>query len=638
MNDLTPTVRERFQRWLDKTTPGDGVREELERLRGMLESERRDEAASAIHEAFYRELEFGTGGLRGILGAGTDRMNIYTIGKVTQGLADYVLKHYPDDPSVAISCDTRIMSTEFACTSARILASNGIRVYIYPGPAPTPMLSFAVRYHKAKAGIMVTASHNPSSYNGYKVYNDEGCQLTNEAADEVLEHIRRIDPFDDIPWSEVGCTAEGMPVQVKAVDNESASTQTTMTGKENVSVQTNAADNESASTQPTMTGKENASVQTTASDSGSASAKTAAFIETIGAETVDAYHEALLAAGVPMDASDIEIVYTPLNGSALTPVLRVLEDIGVGQVHVVESQREPDGNFPTCPYPNPEKKEALAEGLALCEKLRTPDVLMATDPDGDRIGIAISASGAGWKDADLFTGNEVGILLLDFLCANKPCADDAIVVKTIVTSDMVREIVEHCGLEMREVLTGFKYIGEIIGELEKQGLEDRYFFGFEESYGYLAGSYVRDKDAVNAAMLIAQMVAHHKAQGQTLRDRLTELYDAYGYYVDEVVEFAFEGSAGMTAMADVLARLRSEPPKEFGGSPVVASVDYAHDDTGLPASEVLRYTMANGSGLIVRPSGTEPKLKIYLSAKEGSREASLALTQSMKQGVSAFIE
>ncbi|MFA7502464.1 MAG: phospho-sugar mutase [Anaerovoracaceae bacterium] len=614
MNDLTPTVRERFQRWLDKTTPGDGVREELERLRGMLEAGRRDEAASAIHEAFYRELEFGTGGLRGILGAGTDRMNIYTIGKVTQGLADYVLKHYPDDPSVAISCDTRIMSTEFACTSARILASNGIRVYIYPGPAPTPMLSFAVRYHKAKAGIMVTASHNPSSYNGYKVYNDEGCQLTNEAADEVLEHIRRIDPFDDIPWSEVGCTAEGMPLQ------------------------TNAADNGGASAQPTMTGKENASVQTTASDSGSASAKTAAFIETIGAETVDAYHEALLAAGVPMDASDIEIVYTPLNGSALTPVLRVLEDIGVGQVHVVESQREPDGNFPTCPYPNPEKKEALAEGLALCEKLRTPDVLMATDPDGDRIGIAISASGAGWKDADLFTGNEVGILLLDFLCANKPCADDAIVVKTIVTSDMVREIVEHCGLEMREVLTGFKYIGEIIGELEKQGLEDRYFFGFEESYGYLAGSYVRDKDAVNAAMLIAQMVAHHKAQGQTLRDRLTELYDAYGYYVDEVVEFAFEGSAGMTAMADVLARLRSEPPKEFGGSPVVASVDYAHDDTGLPASEVLRYTMANGSGLIVRPSGTEPKLKIYLSAKEGSREASLALTQSMKQGVSAFIE
>ena len=335
MNDLTPSVRERFQRWLDKTTPGDGVREELERLRGMLETERRDEAASAIHEAFYRELEFGTGGLRGILGAGTDRMNIYTIGKVTQGLADYVLKHYPDDPSVAISCDTRIMSTEFACTSARILASNGIRVYIYPGPAPTPMLSFAVRYHKAKAGIMVTASHNPSSYNGYKVYNDEGCQLTNEAADEVLEHIRRIDPFDDIPWSEVGCTAEGMPVQVKAVDNESASPQPPMTGKENVSVQTNAADNESASTQPTMTGKENASVQTTASDSGSASAKTAAFIETIGAETVDAYHEALLAAGVPMDASDIEIVYTPLNGSALTPVLRVLEDIGVGQVHVV---------------------------------------------------------------------------------------------------------------------------------------------------------------------------------------------------------------------------------------------------------------------------------------------------------------
>ena len=567
MNELSSVVRNRFERWLAETTPGDGVYEELSGLNARLDGEEREQALSDIHEAFYKELEFGTGGLRGILGAGTNRMNIYTVGKVTQGLADYILKRYPDDPSVAISCDTRLMSREFAETSADILAANGIRVYLYPDPAPTPMLSFAVRHHGANAGIMVTASHNPSNYNGYKVYNDEGCQMTNEAADEVLAHILHVDPFDCIKRK--GAKAP---------------------------------------------------------------------IEIIGEQTIDAYHEAMLATGVPMDTSGIEVVYTPLNGSGLVPVLRALDAVGVGSVHVVESQRAPDGNFPTCPYPNPEKKEALTEGLALCKKLKTPDVLMATDPDGDRIGIAISASGSEWNDADLLTGNETGILLLDFLCATKHFAADSIVIKTIVTSDMVREIAAQCGLEMREVLTGFKYIGEIIGELEAQGREDRYFFGFEESYGYLAGSYVRDKDAVNAAMLIAQMVAYHKAKGKTLRDRLTELYDTFGYYVDDVVEFAFEGSAGMAAMADVLDALRNNPPAEFGGSPVVSYVDYARDDTGLPVSEVLRYGMKNGSGLIVRPSGTEPKLKVYLSAKEASPKASLALTQRVKQEITQLIE
>ncbi|MDD2302153.1 MAG: phospho-sugar mutase, partial [Eubacteriales bacterium] len=347
--------------------------------------------------------------------------------------------------------------------------------------------------------------------------------------------------------------------------------------------------------------------------------------------------EAVLGAGVPTDCKDLEVVFSPLNGSGLKPVLRILEEIGVGKVNVVESQREPDGNFPTCSYPNPEKKEALAEGLALCRRLETPDLLMATDPDGDRIGIAVCAPGTQWWEPDLLTGNEVGLLLLDFLCANKELPEDPIVIKTIVTSNMVREICGRYGLEMREVLTGFKYIGEIIGQLERDGQEDRYFFGFEESYGYLSGSYVRDKDAVNGAMLICQMAAHYKARGMTLTDRLKELYDRYGYYVDDIAEFAFEGSAGMAAMAAVLGSLRRDPPEAFAGSPVESFIDYMNHDTGLPRSEVLRYTMANGAGLIARPSGTEPKLKVYLSAKEKSKEASLAATQKMKDEISDYI-
>lgn len=566
MSDRNDREIKLFTHWLGNTAEGDGVREELAALQGMLDTDRRPEALDKIHEAFYRELEFGTGGLRGILGAGTNRMNIYTVGKATQGLADYVLRHYPRDPSIAISCDTRILSREFADRAAQIMAANGIRVYLYQEPSPTPMLSFAVRYFKTSAGIMVTASHNPAIYNGYKVYNDEGCQMTLEAADEVLNLIQRLDPFGDVKLG--GTCAPILP---------------------------------------------------------------------IGAETVEAYIAAVLGAGVPTDCKDLDVVYSPLNGSGLKSVLRILTEIGVGTVHVVESQRAPDGNFPTCPYPNPEKKEALAEGLALCRKLETPDLLMATDPDGDRIGIAVCSPKTGWAQPALLTGNEVGVLLLDFLCAKKERPEDPVIVKTIVTSNMVREICDHYGLEMREVLTGFKYIGEIIGQLEREGREDRYFFGFEESYGYLSGSYVRDKDAVNGAMLICQMAAHYKAQGLTLGDRLTQLYDQYGYYVDGIAEFAFEGSAGMTAMSGVMEALRRNPPQSFAGSPVRSFVDYLHHDTGLPRSEVLRYTMENGAGLIARPSGTEPKLKVYLSARESNREDSLAVTTKMKEEISEYI-
>lgn len=566
MSDQNEKALKLFSHWLSHTVQGDGVHEELASLQEMLGTGERERALALIHEAFYKELEFGTGGLRGILGAGTNRMNVYTVGKATQGLADYILRHYPGDPSVAISCDTRILSKEFAETSARIMAANGIRVHLYGEPSPTPMLSFAVRHFKASAGIMVTASHNPSIYNGFKVYNDEGCQMTLEAADEVLNFIHRLDPFGDV-------------------------------GR----------------------------------------ARKDASVSLIGPEVAEAYIAAVLEAGVPTDCRDLEVVFSPLNGSGLVPVLRILEEIGVGAVHVVESQREPDGHFPTCPYPNPEKKEALAESIALCRRLKTPDLLFATDPDGDRIGIALPSPEKSWLEPALLTGNEAGLLLLDFLCAAKPRPVDPLVIKTIVTSNMVREICRHCGLEMREVLTGFKYIGEIIGQLEREGREDRYFFGFEESYGYLSGTYVRDKDAVNGAMLICQMAAWYKARGMTLGDRLRELYDRYGYYVDDIAEFAFEGSAGMRAMDGVLEALRSDPPQTFAGSPVQGFTDYLHHDTGLPRSEVLRWTMANGAGLIARPSGTEPKLKIYLSARESSGDASRSVIRKMKDEISEYI-
>ncbi len=581
-----------FRTWLEKSKAESEVHKELQALKQKLNTEKKQEALDEIYDAFYKELEFGTGGLRGILGAGTNRMNIYSVGKATQGLADYILIHDRKNPSIAISYDSRNNSKLFAEAAARIMSENGITVHLYSELSPTPMLSYAVRYFNASAGIMVTASHNAAVYNGYKVYNDEGCQMTIEAADEVLGYIEKTDTFDGV-------------------------------GKH---------------------------------------AANPAPIHLIEKSVEDEYIKEVLKAGVPTDCSNLEVVYTPLNGSGLKPVTRILSEIAVGKVHVVKNQEKPDGNFPTCPLPNPEKKEALEQGLKLCKALEMPDLLLATDPDCDRIGIAVRVENkngrrdkfSGEADSEalgnpleeseigaeykLLSGNEVGVLLLDFLCKQKKRPDNPIAIKTIVTSNMAKDICAEYGIEMKEVLTGFKFIGEIIGFLEREGQQDRFFFGFEESYGYLSGAYVRDKDAVNGAMLIAQMAAYYKMQDHTLWDRLMQLYERYGYYVDAVAEFAFEGEAGMQAMARIMEALRKEVPSFFAGSPVVSTVDYMNDATGLPKSEVLRYTMENGSGLIVRPSGTEPKLKVYLSAKEATKPESLDVIEEMKLEISAFVE
>lgn len=588
-------AEEMMKRWLDQKDLDEALKKELLEIKDQEE----------IRDRFYRELEFGTGGLRGILGAGTNRMNIYTIRKATQGFADYLNLHYrregendsADAPTVSIAYDSRINSDLFAMEAARVLAANGIKSYIYPELMPTPALSFAVRHYGCCAGIMVTASHNPSKYNGYKVYNDEGCQLTLDAAAEVLSLIEKVDLFDDV--------------------------KTVADGK--------------------------------------------ALIETIPQEVTDAYLAAVRKESTVADCSDLSVVYTPLNGTGNKPVRKIMDLIGVKQVTIVKEQELPDGNFPTCPYPNPEKKEALALGLALCKQLsqegEAPDILLATDPDCDRVGIAVrKKNAAGEEDYQLVTGNEAGVLLLDYICtvrggagSLKPMPKDPIAIKTIVTTKMAEKVAKDYGVTMIDVLTGFKFIGEQIGFLEANGEENRYIFGFEESYGYLSGAYVRDKDAVNAAMLICEMTAYYKKAGKTLVDRLNELYEKYGYYKNDLMEFAFEGAAGMEKMNTIMSSLRMDAPARIIDRKVVEIADYQLSQRRilggsktcdlsvgmrpikLPKSDVLEYILEDGSSIIVRPSGTEPKLKIYLSAKGDSKEESDKIIERLKAELKEII-
>lgn len=567
-------VLKKCRQWIDNPKLDRGLKQELEQYTLALKKDPQDqEALEEIYERFYRELEFGTGGLRGILGAGTNRMNLHTVARATQGLANYVNDHYAvrktlfkkgKRAAVAISYDSRNLSPEFAKVAARVLAANDIDVYLFQELMPTPALSFATRYYHCAAGIMVTASHNPAKYNGYKVYNEEGCQLNIEQANAVLAEIEKIDIFRDVKMA---------------------------TG-----------------------------------DSG---------ISEIPQETIDAYMAAVKEQSTGFNGcSNLEVVYTPLNGSGNKPVRRILEEIGVGKVTVVAEQELPDGDFPTCPYPNPEKKEALALGLALCETLGTPDLLLATDPDCDRVGIAVKHEGK----YVLVSGNEVGILLLDFLCQVKKLPERPVAVKTIVSSKMAEDVAAHYGVEIRNVLTGFKFIGEQIGLLEKAGQEERFIFGFEESYGYLSGPYVRDKDAVNASMLICEMTSFYKSAGTTLIARLNELYEAYGYYRNDLMDFAFEGAAGMEKMAGIMEMLRKTPPKKVIGRAVAKVVDYERDDTGLPSSNVLEYNLEDGSSIIVRPSGTEPKLKMYLSAKGKTARESDDIIAAMKAELPRWTE
>lgn len=545
------TEMQKYQLWCDKNLEDKDVVADLEQIKGNQEE---------IYDRFYRELEFGTAGLRGVLGAGTNRMNIYTVRKATQGFANYLIKNNKSK-GIAIAYDSRIKSDVFAKEAACVLAANGIKVYLYKELMPTPALSFAVRDLHCDAGIVVTASHNPAKYNGYKVYGSDGCQLDVEDANQVLAEIVKLDIFSDI----------------KLIGFESA-------------MSTN-------------------------------------LIEYIGEDLIDRFIEAVKAQEIVPGAcakANLKVVYTPLNGAGNRCVREILKRIGVSDVTVVKSQEMPDGNFPTCPYPNPEIREALNEGLKVCEEVG-PDLLLATDPDCDRVGIAV-------KDGDdyrLFTGNEVGALLLEFICkvrtVNGTMPKNPIAVKSFVSTSIVEKIAAEYGVQVINVLTGFKYIGQQILALEKKCEQDRFILGFEESYGYLSGSYVRDKDAVNGSMLICEMAAYYKLQGMTLVDAVNKLYDKYGKYLHKIGNFACEGAAGMERMKQIMADLRANVPAEIGGYEVVWFSDYASSvkknlKTGeevaitLPKSDVLAYDLTDNLGVIVRPSGTEPKIKVYYTA------------------------
>lgn len=508
-----------------------------------------------IEDAFYRELEFGTGGLRGIIGAGTNRMNIYVIRKASQGLANYLNKIYKN-PSIAVSYDSRIKSDLFARTASEIFAANGIKVYIYSELMPTPNLSYAVRYFNCSAGIMVTASHNPSKYNGYKVYGNDGCQITNVVANDILSEIEKIDPFIDVKTCQFSMALRN------------------------------------------------------------------GFIEYIRDDVFDSFIERVSKESVIYDDEinrNVKIVYSPLNGTGLKPVTQILKRNGFNNVSVVEEQERPDGLFPTCPYPNPEIKEAMNLGVKRSFKVNA-DLFIATDPDCDRVGTAVFDSNL--NDYVLITGNQMGVLLLDYICSQRTkhnqMPDNPIAIKTIVTTDMAFEIAKKYHVTIKEVLTGFKYIGEQILYLEKDGKEGSYIFGFEESYGYLSGTYVRDKDAVDGSFLIAEMFAYYKTRGISLLDRLEELYKEFGYYSNYLNSYAFEGSSGFNKMRLIMDKFRSNNINYE--DKIKEIIDYQKGVGDLPKSNVIKIIFENGSSIVARPSGTEPKLKIYFSFKGKSIE------------------
>ncbi len=545
-------IKAAYELWLNNACEDKDLHTELKEISGN---------DNEIYERFYTELKFGTAGLRGIIGAGTNRMNIYTVRRATQGLANFLNKKY-DNPSVAISHDSRIKADLFARESARVLAANGIVAYISRELEPTPVVSYAVRHLKTQAGIMVTASHNPAKYNGYKCYGSDGCQMTDVNANAVFEEIEKVDYFTG---------------DIRLVDF----------------------------------------------DQGLSSG----MIRFIEDDLYEAYLDNVQAQSVNpgiCKGSGLKVVYTPLNGAGNKPVRKILDRIGVEDIVIVPEQEMPDGNFTTCPYPNPEIKEALRLGLELCDKVK-PDLLLATDPDSDRVGIAVKTAD-GYR---LMSGNETGIMLLNYVLSSRKRSgtlpENPVAVKTIVTSKLVDRVCEKYGCELKNVLTGFKYIGEQILLLEQKGQESRYVFGFEESYGYLAGTYVRDKDAVVASMLICEMAAYYRTQGKTLDDVMNELYDEFGYYVNKTEAFEFDGAAGMQKMADIMSALRDSHPAEIAGFRVDVASDYLRSVTkdivngtekaiDLPKSNVLAYSLEGGGAAIVRPSGTEPKIKVYITS------------------------
>ena len=545
-------IKQTYNEWLENAVEDKDLKAELESIKNN-----EDE----IYDRFYTALKFGTAGLRGIIGAGTNRMNIYVVRQATQGLANYVLKKYGNG-SVAISHDSRIKADLFMNEAARVLAANGIKVYITSELQPTPVLSYLVRYFKCQAGIMVTASHNPAAYNGYKAYGEDGCQMTDVAANTVYDEISKLDMFKD----------------VKITDFDEA--------------------------------------------------VKSGMIEYVDESVYDTYLEKVMEQQVNpgvCNGADLKVVYTPLNGTGNKLVRKVLGKIGVNDVVVVPEQELPDGNFTTCPYPNPEIKEALAKGLELCEK-EQPDLLLATDPDADRVGIAVKDYDGSYR---LISGNEDGVMLTNYILSCKKASgklpEKPVVVKTIVTTKLINKLCEKYGCELKNVLTGFKYIGEVILNLEKKHEENRYLFGFEESYGYLSGTYVRDKDAVVASMLVCEMAAYYKKQGKSLAEVIDGLYEEFGYYLNQTYSFEFGGAAGMQKMADIMTAVRDNTPKSIAGYDVVKVSDYllrketdvatgSVTDIDLPKSNVIALHLADDNAVIIRPSGTEPKIKLYITS------------------------
>lgn len=565
-----------YNEWLEKAVIDPDLKEELESIKGNEEE---------ILDRFYRCLEFGTAGLRGVIGAGTNRMNYYTVCQATQGLADFLNKHF-ENPSIAIGYDSRIKSDYFSIEAAKVLAANGIKVYLYRELQPTPCLSFAIRYFKTSSGIILTASHNPAKYNGYKCYNANGYQMTDEEANETYEFIKKVDYFTGI----------------KTMDFDEAVEK--------------------------------------------------GLIEYMGDEIIDAFLDEVIKQCVNPDMiadAGLKVIYTPLNGTGNKPVRKILDRIGVQDVYVVPEQEMPDGNFPTCPFPNPEIKQAFECALKMAEDIQ-PDLLLATDPDCDRVGIAVKDGNGGYK---LMSGNEVGAMMLNYLLSQKKekglLSENSIAVKSFVSTDLAEVIAKKYNCTFKNLLTGFKYIGELITQLEAEGRADDFVMGFEESYGYLAGTHARDKDAVVASMLICEMAAYYKAQGKSLAEVMDSIYDEFGYYFNTVSSYTFEGASGMEKMSAIMDGLRADAPKSFGGMEVTVVDDYktsvstnltdsSTKTIELPKSNVLAYTLTDGNKIIVRPSGTEPKIKAYITAIGKDREQAQLIADKLLADADALMK
>lgn len=564
-----------YNEWLEKATGDPDLKAELESIKGNDDE---------ILDRFYRSLEFGTAGLRGVIGAGTNRMNIYTVGRATQGLADYLNANY-DNPSVAIGYDSRIKSDLFSKEAASVLAANGVKVYIYDELEPTPCLSYAIRYYHTQSGIIITASHNPAKYNGYKCYNPNGYQMTDEEAAEAYEYIQKVDYFTGI----------------KKVDFDDA----------------------------VNAGK----------------------IEFIGEKVINSFLDEVQKQCINPEIvknADLKVIYTPLNGTGNKPVRAILDRIGVKSVYVVPEQEYPDGNFPTCPFPNPEIKQVFEIGLEMNRKIGA-DILLATDPDCDRVGIAVPDKTG---ELVLMSGNEVGAMLLNYILSQRlekgTLPKSAIAVKSFVSTDLAEVIAKKYNCTFKNLLTGFKYIGELITNLEKKGRASDFVMGFEESYGYLAGTHARDKDAVVASMLICEMAAYYKTKNMNLVDVMNSLYDKFGYYCNEVKSYTFEGAQGMEKMAQIMDTLRQNPPKTIGDFIVTAVSDYKtskitftdgkEEKIELPKSNVLAFALENGNKVIVRPSGTEPKIKAYLTAIGNDKGSASKIAKTLESAADEFMK